>query len=1093
MARPTAPLSCLTCFLVLLLSKGTKLQRLELSLNGISPTAVTRHKQSAGSRKKETPQIKQEKPKQLSKKQQKAEERRKALELVQIAEDLKRKAEEAEDKAARRAEREEEERARAAAERAAEAAKLARVEAEKAEKRRAEQAAKEKEREKERERAKADKARADAIKARAELEAKRRAEIEAEKHERRVRAEAERERVKQEARLRREQKAEAERRKREMKAQEDSARREQERERQAALQRLERDAREASAIAERERQAALLISPVATPVGLQQHAEATHEWPSIGDSLRSRKDSVGHAAGPASRDGGSSSTNGGSVGSLEGIMRANQPRSPSSTRGGPSAAVGVPPSAPLQEQLSSLQIAPGSPHAPAMTDTIMQQEDEKNGKEEEEEEKKNEDKEGEEQQQQHHTCTSDALSGAVMAGVASIPVPASSVATFVGGISFEPLMEQQQLVSSVNVGAIGSGSGAPSTPTVHPVSRGPSVGLLPFEPAPAFDVGGSAVFVPAVLRSQQQHQQQLPHLVAAGSARDGASGVLWVPPAVHLGAPLTTNRGATHDTVDPWGLPSESTGEEHTRASASPPGWARLGSVKQQPFGWEDGVMAGAMQPGNLVHQAGHTWAPALDVPVQLLGPVSAGTPSSDPFHARGSAAASMAQADWVGPAGNWPRGQSSIPRTTTMAAASLGMETILSLSDAAPNGHGADRGGGGGGSGGGGWTNSGAASGTSLLWAEGAAISTTLGWGSSDEAMMRKGWDTIDAVGAAGSSGHSPWGMGPLIGPHGDERHSVEASRSMQRAGGDWRAQTPLGMPTSVGESTGGVGPRSGGPDWSTSNGNVGQAQWGAPTGAFAAASGVWSTAAQSLPTVNSVVVTPVSVSPWVDPNGNVGGGGAISTRSVSDGRTAPPGLTPPQGSWPTGGAGAAFDIATTQVSHGGGTWGSSAPIAVSSGPWAHASHVPVPTAAGLLPSHGVAGSSSGISQQPPPRTRVLTIQGFVQMSDARKVKAFVEGQFTVRGYNEVAPMGCALIELASEVEASQVKDMLTQVRMSGQQLKVEFASPDVVETFTTLKQQRIQPPLLQQPPMHIGVPTSQHMGAPPLRPELFRPGVFH
>ena len=114
--------------------------------------------------------------------------------------------------------------------------------------------------------------------------------------------------------------------------------------------------------------------------------------------------------------------------------------------------------------------------------------------------------------------------------------------------------------------------------------------------------------------------------------------------------------------------------------------------------------------------------------------------------------------------------------------------------------------------------------------------------------------------------------------------------------------------------------------------------------------------------------------------------------------------------------------------------------------------------------------------------------------MSDARKVKAFVEGQYTVRGYNEVAPMGCALIELASEAEASQVKDMLTQVRMSGQQLKVDFASPDVVETFTTLKQQRIQPPTpLLQPLTHIGVPTSQHMGVPTLHPELFRPGVFH
>jgi len=132
-------------------------------------------------------------------------------------------------------------------------------------------------------------------------------------------------------------------------------------------------------------------------------------------------------------------------------------------------------------------------------------------------------------------------------------------------------------------------------------------------------------------------------------------------------------------------------------------------------------------------------------------------------------------------------------------------------------------------------------------------------------------------------------------------------------------------------------------------------------------------------------------------------------------------------------------------------------------------------------------------------PRTCVLTVHGFVNMTDARKVKAFVESKYTVRGYNEVAPMGCALMELANEVEAGQVKDLLSQVRMSGGQLlKVEFASPDVVETFRTLQLQRTHPvPLLQQPPpMHMGgVPTSQHMGVPILRPELFRGGhgVFH
>lgn len=294
----------------------TKAERLERRLLGMPSPPRARNK---GGRKKEVPQIKQEKPKQLSKKQLKAEERRKARELEAIAEDLRRKKAEEEDKAARRAEREDEERKRQAAERAAEAARVAAEEAEKAEsaaaKRRLEQAAKEREREK----ARTLKAKQDELRKqredKAQADARRRAEAAAERADRKARAEAEKERARHDAKLRREQKAEAERKKREAKIAEERTRREQERAEAREQQRKQHEAREAAKVAERERLAAVaerqqLVAQAAQP--------ATEEWPSIGDTIRNRPENAapdrnpdrlaeGTGADPAAIDDGRSS------------------------------------------------------------------------------------------------------------------------------------------------------------------------------------------------------------------------------------------------------------------------------------------------------------------------------------------------------------------------------------------------------------------------------------------------------------------------------------------------------------------------------------------------------------------------------------------------------------------------------------------------------------------------------------------------------------------------------------------------------------------------------------------------------------------
>lgn len=63
---------------------------------------------------------------------------------------------------------------------------------------------------------------------------------------------------------------------------------------------------------------------------------------------------------------------------------------------------------------------------------------------------------------------------------------------------------------------------------------------------------------------------------------------------------------------------------------------------------------------------------------------------------------------------------------------------------------------------------------------------------------------------------------------------------------------------------------------------------------------------------------------------------------------------------------------------------------------------------------------------------------------------------KYPIAGYREVPQMGCALIELKSEVEAGLVKDLLRHVQCGGRPLNVDYASPDVVESFKLLQQSR-------------------------------------
>jgi hypothetical protein len=297
------------------------------------------------------------------------------------------------------------------------------------------------------------------------------------------------------------------------------------------------------------------------------------------------------------------------------------------------------------------------------------------------------------------------------------------------------------------------------------------------------------------------------------------------------------------------------------------------------------------------------------------------------------------------------------------------------------------------------------------LPWADSGVGATSLGGGWEDEPLHAGSCWGLNGV-VSGSANPSPWNSGPRIEPHGD--HSTGGNPP------DWAVQPST---TAAGQSTwGAVGPFGGG-------GGGG----GASTG--------W----DPQPQKHADVATHGALGTWSEP-------------SVSGARHAPPGLTPPQANWlssaggvpfsepskPFGGGDVGHSFLPPQAMHReqgqAATWGGVGHEAPAPA-WMPPTAPPIP-----IPDGGLQSRSVG-------QRCVLTVHGFAQMADARKVRAFVEGKFTVRGYSEVGQMGCALVELESETEATLVMEMLRQVHVNGQLLNVDFASPDVVESFRQLQ----------------------------------------
>mmetsp|Transcript_13851 Transcript_13851/g.35620 ORF Transcript_13851/g.35620 Transcript_13851/m.35620 type:complete len:387 (+) Transcript_13851:1-1161(+) len=307
---------------------------------------------------------------------------------------------------------------------------------------------------------------------------------------------------------------------------------------------------------------------------------------------------------------------------------------------------------------------------------------------------------------------------------------------------------------------------------------------------------------------------------------------------------------------------------------------------------------------------------------------------------------------------------------------------------------------------------------GASLPWADESNKATSLGW---DDNTVRERWGLDGMVGTdeVGTSS-SPWDVESLL-----ETDASAPSIANQHT---WAPSDRVRAAPSDGWSSAPSHPR-GGADQPLRSA---RAPWLDPPGIHQAPPGL--------------AVTPDAWSPTVPghfsaPFGG-GGGGSALTGSPAGG----------------GGAKGRQGFAATPGQHGAvGLDGASR--------WAGGHHGTTVAPSWMPPAAPPPrGADGGLQPLVDPR-RVLAVQGFAQMGDARKVKAFVEEKFAVCGYNEVPKIGCILFELSNAAEAAVVKDLLGQVRMGGRPLRVEFASADVVDSFKQLQQRSMDPARMSTP----------------------------